>query len=348
MKEKIWTIKEILNNNIDKNAYGFIYITTNMVNAKRYIGQKKFDKYNSWKYYQGSGKIFIKAVKLYGRKNFKRDIIDIAYSKDEINNKEIEYIKKYQAVKRKDFYNIAIGGHNSNSLTPRTLSIETREKISEAVRGKNHPLYGIKMSEETKQKISKAHMGKQMSDKARHNMSVAQTGRKHTKETLKKMSIAQKGHEGLNFTKEDKRYRSQIVGGDIILQFDLTGKFINNYISSHEAEDNGFNRANIVKCCKHKQLQSKGYIWLYQQEYLKNGDKIVKDIIHNLNCRNPDKIKYKPVIQMDKNYNIIKQYDNITLASQAVNVCISSISNVCKGREHCHTAGGYIWKYADT
>ena len=44
-----------------KNPYGFIYITTNMINGKRYIGQKKFC--NRWKTYLGSGTLLIKALK---------------------------------------------------------------------------------------------------------------------------------------------------------------------------------------------------------------------------------------------------------------------------------------------
>lgn len=38
--------------------YGFIYITTNLINGKRYIGQKKYDKEGTWKNYLGSGTIF--------------------------------------------------------------------------------------------------------------------------------------------------------------------------------------------------------------------------------------------------------------------------------------------------
>ena len=51
-----------------ENPYGFIYITTNMVNGKRYIGQKKFC--DGWKTYLGSGKLLKKAIKKYCKENF--------------------------------------------------------------------------------------------------------------------------------------------------------------------------------------------------------------------------------------------------------------------------------------
>ena len=44
----------------DENYYGYIYMTTNLVNGMRYIGQhssKEFDKY-----YYGSGRLIKKAL----------------------------------------------------------------------------------------------------------------------------------------------------------------------------------------------------------------------------------------------------------------------------------------------
>ena len=58
-----------------QNPFGFIYITTNWINGKRYIGQRKFS--DGWTTYLGSGKRFKQALKKYGRKNFTRLIIDI-------------------------------------------------------------------------------------------------------------------------------------------------------------------------------------------------------------------------------------------------------------------------------
>jgi hypothetical protein len=101
------------------DPYGFIYITTNLINGKRYIGQKKFDGGSRWKSYLGSGYSLIKAIKKYGKENFIRNIIDIAYSDDELNEKEKTWIENYDAVKSNDFYNRIEGGDVSGQLKNR-------------------------------------------------------------------------------------------------------------------------------------------------------------------------------------------------------------------------------------
>lgn len=93
---------------IVKDPYGFIYITTNLINGKRYIGQRKFS--NGWQTYLGSGKRFKQALKKYGRNNFIKTIVDIGYSREELNIKEINLIKFLNADKNRNFYNISEGG----------------------------------------------------------------------------------------------------------------------------------------------------------------------------------------------------------------------------------------------
>lgn len=51
-----------------REPYGFIYITTNIVNGKRYLGQKTFDR--KWKDYIGSGIAFKAAVKKIRKRKF--------------------------------------------------------------------------------------------------------------------------------------------------------------------------------------------------------------------------------------------------------------------------------------
>ena len=96
-------------------AYGFIYITENLVNHKKYIGQRIFDTEGRWEKYLGSGLLLHRAIKKYGEENFRKEIIDTAYSQKELNEKEIFWIEFFNATTCKDYYNIAAGGTGGNT-----------------------------------------------------------------------------------------------------------------------------------------------------------------------------------------------------------------------------------------
>lgn len=101
----------LLNSSVNiKDPYGFIYITTNLINGKKYIGQKSFDGASRWQSYKGSGSYLINAFSKYGKENFVRDIVDIGYSLEEMNAKEKEWIQTHNAVESDDFYNLIDGG----------------------------------------------------------------------------------------------------------------------------------------------------------------------------------------------------------------------------------------------
>jgi len=127
------------------DSYGFIYLTINMINGKKYIGQRIF-KIN-WQWYVGSGTVLKQAIKKYGRNNFSREIIAIAYSKDELNKLEIDIIKNHNAVESNDYYNISHGGGSPAGVH---RSEETKRKIGEASKGRGK---GGKLSDEHKYKI---------------------------------------------------------------------------------------------------------------------------------------------------------------------------------------------------
>jgi len=90
------------------DPHGYVYITTNNINGKKYIGQKIFNK--DLNNYLGSGTYLKNALKKYGRENFSKEIIAIAYSKEELDKLEIEFIKNHNAVDSEDYYNISHGG----------------------------------------------------------------------------------------------------------------------------------------------------------------------------------------------------------------------------------------------
>lgn len=176
------------------NYYGFIYITTNKVNNKKYIGQKKIDKEGKWKKYLGSGIALKNAIIEYGEENFTREILAYAYSFEELNTLEIEYIKKYNAVNDRMFYNLVEGG---GTVTGLKFSKESKLKLSNRFSGKgnyfygkrflgsdNH-FYGKKHSLESRLKMSESHKGQKSWNKGKKGV--------YTDESLLKMSKAKKG-----------------------------------------------------------------------------------------------------------------------------------------------------------
>ena len=124
------------------DPYGFIYITTNLVNGKRYLGQRTFTQ--GWQNYLGSGTAFKRALKKYGEENFHKDIIYICYSQEELNQVEYELSVFLDVVESDNFYNLVYGGGTSRGWHQ---SQETRDKIGQKAKDrlldpKNHPMYG--------------------------------------------------------------------------------------------------------------------------------------------------------------------------------------------------------------
>lgn len=153
-----------------KEKFFYIYLTTNLINNKKYIGAHYGGLDD---YYLGSGNEFKKAVKKYGRTNFKKEILEICSDYNDINIAERKWIKKYNAVQDKNFYNIAEGGFNSNPLAGMSEKAkeERSKKLSLAAKGKNNhfygkhlygsqnPRYGTHHSEESKEKMRQAKIG---------------------------------------------------------------------------------------------------------------------------------------------------------------------------------------------
>jgi hypothetical protein len=109
----------------------------------RYLGQKGFDQ-KDWKTYLGSGVAFTNALNSYGKENFKRDIVYLCFSKDELNDVEYELSVFLDVVESPDWYNLVLGGGTSRGWHP---SEETKRKQSEKAKERfadpiNHPMYG--------------------------------------------------------------------------------------------------------------------------------------------------------------------------------------------------------------
>ena len=88
---------------------GYIYMTTNKINGKRYIGQHTADKFEPEKYI-GSGNILLKAIQKYGKESFTCELIEECNSLQELNDREKYWIAYYNASHDPMFYNLTQGG----------------------------------------------------------------------------------------------------------------------------------------------------------------------------------------------------------------------------------------------
>ena len=157
-----------------------IYKTTNLINGKIYIGQTSKSKQG----YLGSGPIILKAVKKYGKENFSNEIIEECSSKEQLNEREIYWIKFYKATDRNTGYNISTGGNGGNLGEIVNKKISDITKSSGRMKGNTLRLgkipynKGIPMSEKQKEKMKKP-----KSEEHKNNLSKSKIG-KHTKQIL--------------------------------------------------------------------------------------------------------------------------------------------------------------------
>lgn len=122
--------------------YHYTYKTTNLVNGKMYIGVHSTNDLRDG--YKGSGSFLFKAIKKYGSKNFQVDILKFHKTQDEAYLEELSLVNE-DWVKRKDTYNITIGGGKP--------PVQNRH-------GKDHPLYKIPHTAEHRLKNSIANKGR--------------------------------------------------------------------------------------------------------------------------------------------------------------------------------------------
>lgn len=135
----------------EEKALGYIYKTTNLVNGKIYIGQHRYNPKTD-KNYLGTGVILLQAISKYGKNNFKKEIIEECYSNEELNQKEVYYIKSFDSTNPKIGYNIELGGNAG------PVSEKTRKKISQTHfllnKTRDHSIFIANLSKEAKTQIS--------------------------------------------------------------------------------------------------------------------------------------------------------------------------------------------------
>jgi group I intron endonuclease len=178
----------------------FVYITTNLINGKQYVGDHSTNNLEKDKYL-GSGKTTLKfAIKKYGKINFKREILEFFPTRKEAFDAQEKYIIKYNTL-TPNGYNISPKGGSQcsggvseetkkrMSIAKLNQSIETKEKISQTLQ--NHPV-----SYETREKIRKSHTGKKQSTQTKEKKHLSMLGKNtnpKSEKTKEKISLKRKG-----------------------------------------------------------------------------------------------------------------------------------------------------------
>lgn len=143
--------------------YGYVFISTNLINNKKYIGRHKAKSFTNK--YKGSGKLIREAFKKYGINNFSVELIEWCDSEDSLNERERYWISKYNATEDPNFYNLSNGGEGFGGLSGDKNPAkrpDVRKKMSENhadFSGKNNPNYGG-LSEINKRHISESRIAK--------------------------------------------------------------------------------------------------------------------------------------------------------------------------------------------
>lgn len=168
---------------------GFIYLVTNAVNAKRYVGKTKNTVNSRLKEHFsaarcGVGTVFCKAIRKYGEESFVVTVLEEA-SLECLKEREVHYIASL-----KPEYNMTGGGEGCQGI-----SQEHKNKISKANTGKVRTpedrarisaatKVGMKkMTEEARSKMKGA-----IPDEVKAKISAANTGRVLADTTRSKMS----------------------------------------------------------------------------------------------------------------------------------------------------------------
>lgn len=237
---------------------GYVYLTTNLVNGKQYVGQHLHDDFDVK--YKGSGHYIKKAFDKYGWDNFDCKVICWCATQTQLNEAEDNYIKLLDTMVPNG-YNLKGGGANGR------FSDEARKNCSEAHKGFKH-------TEESRQKMSEVQKGHITSTETREKIASTLKGKEFTNERKKKISVSLLGNTPWNkgkigiYTEESlqKMSKAKINNPDIskkVYQYRKDGTFVREYLSASEAmriTDIG----HIIECCNGKRKSAGGCLWAYE------------------------------------------------------------------------------------
>lgn len=312
MKPKILEsqIQEALNRK-QNGAYGFIYVTTNLLNGKRYCGQKAYGCDSHWKSYLGSGTQLTMAVAKYGKENFSREIIEYGYSKQELDQLEMKWIAHYGAVFDDNWYNIGFGGHyNCNRGEDSWNAALTEAQVKEIIERLLNGEFPVDIAKD-------------------YGVAPSIIGRI-------------RNHKSWTHLTKDVDFEINHKVHSPVVQYDFSGNAVGRYSTIQSAANAlGIRQGVISGACNGVYKTAAGYIWKHERDAV---DKISEDELKRLTTSKPSS-RVRAVCQYDLDGKFLQKYDNCVEAGKAVNINSRNICSVINGKHK--TAAGFIWKVFD-
>lgn len=303
--------------------YGFIYITTNHINGKRYIGQKSYSQ-NNWKSYLGSGIYLNRAIKKYGKENFSKEIIEDCETKEILDEREKYWINYYNAVESDDYYNIASGGDGGNTIVG--YSEEQLEQYKEYKR-KLHKKTAPKGELCASSKLTEKQV-LEIIERLKKNDFSSDIAKDYKVSTVTINDI-RNYRTWKNFTEnvifDDIPSRKKPRSKKPVVQYSEEGQYIATFKSARDIQrELGISYKLISAACTGKKRIAHGYIWRFE------GDSFDK--------YNTENLHFVKVDQYDKNGVFIKTWNSIKEVENTIGIYLNSVLNGT-----CKSAGGFYW-----
>jgi group I intron endonuclease len=226
-----------------------VYQTTNLINDKKYIGKDKNNNPN----YIGSGTDLKKAIKEYGKKNFKKEILEYCNDIEHLVEREKYWLELYDVENNDKYYNKTNKPFGNSGLSDETKakikqSLSKREWDDEWSKNISKGRKGIK-SLEYRKGNKHGNYQKPKSKEHKNNISKSLVGKKHSAERCENIR-----KNRFNCIESKRRP---------VVQVDLEGNEITTFSSITEAKKQT-NIKGIANVLIKKAKTAGGYIWKYK------------------------------------------------------------------------------------
>lgn len=165
-------------------------------------------------------------------------------------------------------------------------------------------------------------------------------GYRHTDETKLRMSKSAK-IRGFLVETHKKAVESLSIP---IVQLDLEGNFVKRWNSAHETTQVKFNGSNVGQCCKKKRATHKGFVWVYESEYLSPNFSFNNLLVKKSKNKITNKAKQnKILLQLTFDNSVVNVWKNAMEAERVGGFSNSKIYECLSGKINSHK--GFLWKY---